>query len=200
MRGMPRTLLTGLALVGSVLCGAGCGSARRAVPNSSLAHARAVAYAHAVNLRSGDVRGMSTYGAEAELSAGERAVQLARCGGGFPGWEAGSLRSVRFETPPLSSRSEAVWSAVRLAPSPAAALRALAANRTPRVRTCTARAFGAVGVHRGPLVHESTTVSALPAPLRGVQGTFALRVIHRVFYREANPRPPEHNWRKNSRR
>jgi hypothetical protein len=188
---MLRAITTMLALVAAGSLMAGCGGGK-ANSTASVTKAHAAAYARAINLRNGDVPGMSAASGEGETTTSDLAARLARCGGGLPVWETGSLRSARFQTDLASPRFEAVWSAIRVAPTAAVAQRRLAANQTPRVRTCIAHALGAVLVQRGPLIRESTSVSSLPTELSGVDGSFGLRLTHRLRYLEANPRPPEH--------
>src|SRR6266566_841700 len=187
---MVRTGVAALALTAGVLT-AGCGTTHRSVSPAQLA-----AYARAVNLREGDVPGMSAVSTEREQTAGPLAVALAHCGGGLPGWDAGSMRSAVFATHSQIEPSvpvEALYSAVRVARSPAIAARDLAANRSPHVRTCIASAVAAVREARGPLVRESASASPLPNVLPGATGIFGLTVTRRVRFLEANPRPPEHN-------
>jgi hypothetical protein len=182
---MVRKGVAALALTAGVLM-AGCGTTHRSVSPAQLA-----AYARAVNLREGDVPGMSTRSEELETTAGTFAVALARCGNGLPGWDARSVRSLGFVADP-SLRLEVVYSAVRAAPSPAVALRDVAANRTPVVRRCIASAFAATPQERGPLVRESIAVSPLPSTVPSAADSFGLMVTNRVTHLEANPRPPEH--------
>ncbi len=173
---------------------AGCGNSN---PASTSAHAgitkaQVVAYADAVNLRAADVPEMTSVSPTGETKASQSNTTLTRCRGGLPGWEAGSVFSAKFhiESP---SRTEAVWSAIRVVPSPTVAVQDLSADRNPRVGACIARSFGAILTQSGPLVRESMSVSLLPSELPGVASGFGLRLTRRVIYREANPRPPEHN-------
>jgi hypothetical protein len=174
----------------------GCGGGKT-VSSDATSHqvstAQAVAYAHAVNLRAADVPGSIVRGEEDATPRNDLAAGFARCGGGLPGWEASSIRSAIFVTEP-AGHFESLWSAIHVAPSSTVAVRDLTADEKPSVRACLARAFGALfASSRGPLVRQSTSVSALPSALRGVKGSFALRMTHRVSLLRANPTPPEHN-------
>jgi hypothetical protein len=164
----------------------GCGGSK-----PSVTKAQTVAYIDAVNLREGDVPSLSTRSDERE-PGGTYAAALARCGGTLPGWEAGSVRSVAFAAE-RGVRLEVLFSAVKIESSPAAAKRDLAAERTPAVRSCTAKAFAATAQERGPLVRESTSASPLQSTVPSATDSFGLMVTNRVTHLEANPRPPEHN-------
>jgi hypothetical protein len=182
-------ILPAIAAVGALTAGCG-GPASTGTP---LAKSHVSAYARAINLRSGDVAGMSITGRDGETSASDLTVRLARCGGSLPGWEVGSLYSARFSRAMSSSRVEAVWSAIRVAPSAAVAQRSLAANETPPVRACVAHAFRAALGQRGPLVRESMAGTAIPIELPGAKGRFGLRLTRRLRYLDARHKPPEHN-------
>jgi hypothetical protein len=187
LRGMIRSMMIRIAVEGmvvavtSVLVG-GCGGNKST--SATISRARAVRYANAVNLRAGDFPRSTTYGKRELTAATPLGIAVARCGGGLPGLEQGSLHSEE-----LATSHETVVSAIRVAPSAKVAAQRLAANRTARFRACIARAYTGVQTSRGSLVHERVSASALPVELPGAQRSFGLRVTEYISYAEASPRP-----------
>jgi hypothetical protein len=182
-----------LCLAATCVLSAGCGGSER------VTKAQTIAYARRVNLREGDVPGMTAVYFEYETTAGTLALKLARCGSDLPGWDAGSIRSVSLEhalfqleratpLPPL----EAFYSAIKVAPTATAAVRNLTVNRSPRVQACIATAWASVSPSTGPLTRRSSSVSVLRNRLLNASGSIGLTLTERLAFLEANPRPPEH--------
>jgi hypothetical protein len=162
---------------------AGSAAARIAAP-SAAARAHAAAYAHAVNLRAGDVPGMISRVREHRAAAPPLGAAVARCAGGVsrPDQIIG-IRSPRFRnrTPALrpgqsaaSTRlsTEALTSEVYVMRSEALARQDVAAAASARARACI------VSIRKraeaGGFEHH-VQVSALHVPLAGA-GAYGVRI------------------------
>lgn len=165
---------------------AGCADTVSSVDTQSASQpvtdAQAVAFAHAVNLRAGDIPGFTSNGNEIEApKPGRLALQEIRCSGGV----SPARRIVRSESPELSavhgSFSEIVKSAVEVWPTPAV----VAANSSPshrsRSRACFVRFLRAL--HRrinlerkGRMQIGPFTIVTVPNPLPGATTSLLTRV------------------------
>lgn len=74
-----------------------------------------------------------------------------------------------------------------VASSPTAGTHAADADRSPKVQRCLAGVIASIYTSRGPLVHKSTSVSALVPG--GLPDAFGLRVIHRETLANARSHP-----------
>jgi hypothetical protein len=173
-----RLIATNLALLSIGLLAAGCGSSKHGgseAQNSS----QALAYAQAVNLRKGDFPGAMPFGQDQETARANYSVNLLRCGGVLiPGAEFGGIHSPRFFKEDKPGFEEAL-SGVRVMSSAAVAAQRLAANQTASVRACFA---SAVGLQDRKSVVQIET-APLPAVLRSVPGSFALREVFTLAHR-----------------
>src|SRR5277367_3130213 len=138
----PAAICCGLVAAGSLLSCCGNGGAASAAnattkPTTPVSKAQAVAYAHAVNLTTADVPGMTSEGQEGEFhEAGRSSVEFARCYGGVsPALQAAEIRSPLFFAT-HGRESQLVWSRVEVWPTPALAARSSAAYLSPRGGIC----------------------------------------------------------------
>ncbi len=152
---MVRIATACLVLAATLAVFAGCGNSKPASAGPPGARVL-TAQAEAINLRTGDVPGMSVTSYGSDVAPNAIGVQLRRCAGALPDWEAGSLRSAKFAP---QSLSHLVWSAIRVVPSPTVAVRDFAGNRTAQFRNCVASVFAAAVAKSGSLVHERTSAS-----------------------------------------
>jgi hypothetical protein len=163
-------------------CGSGGGSSASSgspVAGTSIAKARAVAYADAINLGGADVPGATIVKSEGEAKAPTLAgVELARCTGGVsPELRIVNIHSPAFRVASASERGR-VRSAVEVMPSAALAARNNAAARSARGRSCLARFLARALPEQstGPLRHGPVSISSLPNSLPGADGSFGLRL------------------------
>lgn len=176
-----------VAAMGGVVAGCGGGSSSPAASNASdtskpITKAQATTYAHAVNLRAGDVLGMTMSGrpeTESEVAKERHSTEeLNRCAGGVSlEHQLVDIRSPKFSRGDELQHQE-VGSGVSVLSSAALATQELAVVRSARGRACITRfakrqfAQGS----SGPLHSGRMTTSLLPAPVAGIGGSFGLRV------------------------
>jgi hypothetical protein len=185
----PRTLLLALvALILLLVVGDGAAlatgfSVNKAVfgaRTASITKAQAVAYARAVNLRSGDVPGMAMTGPGKSEGTRERrsAGSLARCAGVVSqGQQLVDISSPSF-TRGKALEQEQISSGVSVLSSAADAAREFAAIRSARGRACITR-FAERELSRessGLLHYRGIVVTRLTAPLAGIGASFGLRL------------------------
>jgi hypothetical protein len=173
------TLLLGLL--------AGCGSTVSAVNTTSsvsgsITEAQATAYAHAVNLRAGDIPGFTSNGNEIEApKPGRLALEETRCSGAIsPARRIARVESIEFSAG-RAAYSEIMKSAVEVWPTPAL----VAINNKPdqrsRSRACFARFLRALH-HRMNLERKGRmqigpfTVNTAPNRLPSASNSFLTRV------------------------
>jgi hypothetical protein len=179
-------LVAGLLLVAG-LC-AGCGGATASVvgattPTSKqLTRARAVVYAHAVNLRAGDLPGFSSTGDETEVpKPGRYGLEYSRCRGGVNP----ARRIAEISSPELSAGKalygKIVRSTVEVWPTPAIVAGNNAKSHSPRGRACLMRFLDAVHEQmnrerKGRAQIGPFTVTIAPNPLPGVSHSFLTKI------------------------
>jgi hypothetical protein len=187
---MPRaTISLALALAAASL--SGCGGHRRAEPtsqhtlNGSLSAARALAFAHAVNLTAADVPGFSAAGPTRPKSRAEKRAEgeLFRCAGArgaSTGAHADDL--ARASSPSFELKRGivdlSVSSEVGVSRSAALANAELAAIHSRRVRSCFTRFLQSVlsgGKPRATSIGHVAIESGNP-PAPGASGSFGWRV------------------------
>ena len=153
---------------------------------------RAAAYARAVNLREGDVEGLTAVTPEHELAPGSTANRVSRCAGiSISGKNV--FVSARLEGPrsPTSSvplevrRPVAVFSEIVVTPSKALAQQQVAIDDHHRVAQCFAEAAGLVSSTQ-PLKTTKAAIERVPAALRRA-GASGFRVRTVTTLRSANP-------------
>ena len=151
------------------------GHAERQTRASTLS--RAMAFARSVNLRAQDLPRAIASGEEAGTARSAFTDGVTRCGGGLPGWEAGSVHSAKFLE---EATGNIALSAVHTIGSARVARERLAADVRPRVRRCLAKAFRALGP-AGALVRKRFIVSPLRERVRGVTMVgvrLAITIVH----------------------
>ncbi len=192
----PRSALSVL-LVGVLLGGcSGAGQQRQSTP---ISHARLAAYAHAVNLRGGDVPGATAHSPEGFDLPGEHVTVAFDCsGGGVVGTRETVhspefISSALFEPPRSRSRVsfQAVASSVQLERGPAVATGDVAADRKRSVERCLGDYFNAAQGARGPLVDNRATIEPLSLTLP--VASFAFSATTREHYKSAQPQPRQPN-------
>jgi hypothetical protein len=167
---------------------AGCGGATASMVHVTLptsgrvTRARAIAYAHTVNLRAGDVPGMTVVVPGGEVTAPTRAAaEFASCSGGVNP----ALRIIKLQSPVFSAgdprQAQTLESTVEVWPTAAVAARNNAAYLSSRGRACFARSLEALHnhvnkQHPGQLQYGPLTVTIVASPLPGVSHSF-LRTI-----------------------
>jgi hypothetical protein len=174
-----------LAATGGIAAGCGGGGSsttRSKTPEATkpITNAQAAAYAHTVNLRAGDVVGMTMSGRPESETVKEKhsTRELIRCAGGVSlEHQLVDIKSPKFSRGRELQREE-VGSGVSVLSSATFATRELAAVRSARGRACITRFVkqefskeGAGQLHLGAI-----TTSLLPAPVAGLGGSFGLRV------------------------
>jgi hypothetical protein len=170
-----------LSLVLALLI-AGCATIAAAgfdASTASITKAQAVAYARAINLRLGDVRGMTITGpAEREGSRGQHSSgELERCvGSASPGQQLIDIGSPTFGRGGALEQSQ-VSSGVTVLSSAAVAAREFAAIRSARGRACIARFARREFSHEssGLLHYRAIARAKLTAPVAGIGESFGLR-------------------------
>jgi hypothetical protein len=178
-----------LLLIATGALAAGCGSSGGSsagsgspIAGTSITKARAVAYAQAVNLGAADLPGSSIIKAEGEGRAPTVAgVEFERCAGGVsPERRIVDIHSPGFRVA-SASKGGRVRSAVEVMPTAALAARNNAVARSARSRACFARALPEQST--GPLRHGPVSISSLPTPLPGADGSYGLRLTTTVIGR-----------------
>jgi hypothetical protein len=185
----PRALAVVLVLIAVLLCA--CGGAQHARPTAGkssrtgagkpLTRARALVFAHAVNLTSADVPGFVASRPRASETAVEKRLeqQLRRCagGGGAPNAALAHEQSQSFQLK-RSILDLGVSSEVGVSKTAALAAGELAAIRSQRVRGCFTRYLDTLlksqrnaGAAPGPV---SIAAGTPPAP--GAAGSFGWRI------------------------
>lgn len=181
-----RMLVTVLALAatGGIVAGCGGGGGSATTGSTSAARkpitkAQAAAYARAVNLRAGDVLGMTMTGRQEGETAQEQhsTREVDRCAGVSPEHQLVDIKSAKFSRG-QGLQHEEVGSGVSVLSSATFATQELASVRSARGRACITRFAkqqfsreGAQQVHLGQI-----TTSPLPTPVAGIGGSFGLRV------------------------
>jgi hypothetical protein len=174
----PAALSLALALL--IAGGATIAAAGSDAGTASITKAQAVAYARAINLRAGDVPGMTVTGpAEREGTRGQHSSgELERCvGSANPGQQLIDIGSPTFGQGGALEQSQ-VSSGVTVLSSAAAAAREFAAIRSARGRACIAR-FARREFSRessGSLLYRAIASTALTAPVAGIGESFGLRL------------------------
>ncbi len=178
---LPTTACVALLMSGLL---AGCGAASAVGTSTSasgpISNAQAVAYAHAVNLRAGDIPGFASHGAELEApKPGRLALAEIRCSGTTnPARRIARIESAEFSAG-RGSHSELVKSAVEVWPTPTV----VAVNNGPhhrsRSRVCFARFLRALH-HRMNVERKGQigpfTITTAPIPLSGAVNGSLTRV------------------------
>jgi hypothetical protein len=179
-----RNLAAWLVLAATAMLVTGCGNSSNTSSSSAaliagppITNAQALAYAHAVNLRTSDWPDSRAYSSEREIHQTHLDADVARCGGAFPLFEAGGI-----ESPTLLRRSkpEVVVSIVHVVESAAIARQRIAADRSIAVRSCIARAYETslnqpVRTERRITSHVTVTVPLTPPP--GTGGSVGLDLL-----------------------
>jgi hypothetical protein len=185
---MPRIVATWLVLGAASGLAAGCGGSRSVIAEGEtisasppIAKPLAIAYARAVNLRASDVPEMGINSSEGEAPSPKRsALEFARCYGGVsPERRVVGIHSPEF-TSGRATQSKLVESESEVMPTPGLAARNNAANRSSRERACFVDFQEAFNKQRNKqrarqLLYGPSTVSPLPNPLPGVNGSFGRR-------------------------
>ena len=182
-----------LLATGSLLTGC-AGSSGTSTPSATpqtavpISKAQAVAYARAVNLRAGDVSGMTIETPEGEAPAPKHsAFEFARCYGGV----SPARRTVKIHSPEFSAgraaQSKLVESSIEVWPTPGLAARNNATYLSSRGRGCFVRFQEAFNkqLNRqrgGQLQYGPPTVVMEPNPLPRVSQSF-LRTIAQPLLR-----------------
>jgi hypothetical protein len=178
-----------LLLIATGALAAGCGSSGGSsassgspIAGTSITKARAVAYAQAVNFGAADLPGSSIVKAEGEGRAPTATgVEFERCAGGVnPERRIADIHSPSFKVTSTGKRGR-VRSAVKVMPTAALAARNNVAVRSARGRACLARTLpeqGTAALRYGPV-----SVSSLPTPLLGADGSYGLRLTTTVIGR-----------------
>jgi hypothetical protein len=148
----------------------GCGGSGHSQTSGSITRAKALAFAHEVNLRAGDLPGSvatSTEGEAPEPSA--RGKQFARCAGTTnPVEKVVDVRSPSFRL--AGSRlGGKIKSNVEVMPSAQLASRTFAAGKSSRGRDCADRLLESILGQRNESPNRFThlTISSIPSPLPG---------------------------------
>jgi hypothetical protein len=157
--------------------GSAAGAARAAGATGPVTRARAIAYAHAINLKAGDVPGMTVAEPEREAPTLTRsAAEFTRCDGGVS-----HARTVaKINSPEFSAgrgrNSELVQSRVEVWPTPGLVAQNTAAFFGPRGRACFLGLLEASNARldkqRGRRQHGVPTLATVPNPLPGVEQSF----------------------------
>lgn len=174
-----RASIVALALVGCLLSALGCGSAQApasAAASAPVTTATAVAFAHAVNLRAGDLSKAEALGAEHSApSPGSAAFRFARCAGAVsPAQLIVNVRSVLLWSQTKHQR-QAIQSHVAVMSSAAVARRNLDTSTSRRGLRC-ARSAGDTSV--------SPLAIALPGGARAVGSRIARPQSGQVTYKD----------------
>jgi hypothetical protein len=190
---MARALGISGAFLAAAICASGCGSgssstssqaaagtSRATEAPGSIGKARAIAYAHQVNLIAADVPGSRVISQEREAKAPSAAAQeFARCAGAAsPERQVADIQSATFV---LGRPIEAtrVRSSIEVFPTASLAAHNYAAIRSARGRACLARllpqAVQSTPTRRARLLGP-TTVSFLPSLLPPGQKSFGVRL------------------------
>jgi hypothetical protein len=166
---------------------AGCGGTVAAVdttssPRHPLTRTQAAAYAHAVNLRAGDLSGFTSDGSEREAPPpGPLAVQYIRCAGEI----SPAHRIARIESTELSAGhgrySEIVTSAVEVWPTPAFVAANNTASDRARSRACLPRFLRLRHRQINLERHERMqigpfTITTVPNAIPGASNSFITRL------------------------
>jgi hypothetical protein len=189
-----RVTATWLVLGAAGGLASGCGGSHSAIAqgatlsaSAQITKAQATAYAYAVNLRAADVPEMSIGSPEGTAPAPMRsAFEFARCYSGVsPARLVLNVHSPEFSIG-HGAQSELEESEVEVWPTPDLAAHNFAANHGSRERACFVRFQEADNRNRnrrrsGQLLYGPLTVSALPAPLPGVDRSFGLRIVQSLL-------------------
>jgi hypothetical protein len=166
---------------------AGCGGTVSAVDTTRpawepITEAQAVAYAHAVNLRAGDIPGFTSNGNEIQAAKpGRLALEEIRCSGAIdPARRIARIESTEFSARP-ASYGKIIKSAVEVWPTPVLVAANNSPSRRSRSRVCFARFLRAL--HRrvnlgrkGRAQIGPFTIKAAADPLPGAIKTFLTTV------------------------
>lgn len=167
---------------------AGCGGAAASVvrvtlPTSSqVTRPRAVAYAHAVNLRAGDLPGFTSAGSETEaLKPGRYSLEYSRCrGGANPARRIAKISSTEFSAG-SAFYGEVVQSTVEVWPTPAIVALNNTRSHSARGRACFEHFLEAVHKQinqerKGRRQIGPFTITIVSNPLPGVSHSFLTRI------------------------
>lgn len=152
-----------------------------ATPTSGrITKAQAVAYAHAVNLRAGDMPGFTSSGSETEVPGPRReGLEYIRCRGGVdPARHVANIQSTELSAG--ANRAfyiKTMQSAVEVWPTPAMAALNNATAYSSRGRACLVRFFEAIRKRinqerKGRRQYGPFTITTVPNPLPGVSHSF----------------------------
>jgi hypothetical protein len=162
--------LSGIGLGLAALLATGCGASNVASARGGTAPvtwARAIAYAHAVNLRPSDWLGSKASSKEREIHQTRLGADMARCGGAVPLFEAGGIESPSLIRP---SKPEIVVSIIHFVASATIARQQVAADRSSVVRSCIARAYE-TSLNQPLPIGEHLSHVTVAVPLIRVPGT-----------------------------
>jgi hypothetical protein len=171
----PFGTLAALAVLSSAL--PGCGSSSPATSTVPPTKAQATAYAHAVNLRSGDLPGMNVTEAEHEV-APETSTAVQSCDGiANLAQPIVKVDSVSFAGV-SGSEHEQISSNVEVMPTPRLAAQKNAAEQSARAISCAERLLlPKLSALNGSRVHFGhATITRLSDPLPGVPGAVGIRI------------------------
>jgi hypothetical protein len=180
-----------ILVVAGVLIGTGCGGSKSTSTSSHHASSsagadvtktQATAYAHAVNLKPGDVPELTAAGAEREASPKKGAEEGARCSGApSPSARVANIDSAKFRGS-SAAPLETISSEVVVWPSSAIAERNAAAQTGPRGRACAQHLLERLALKTltSRVRLASSSISWLPAPLHGARGSYAAHVTMNV--------------------
>jgi hypothetical protein len=194
-------LALGIAVtaVGSGLSGCVGGTAATSLQvtaaSSPITKAQATAYARAVNLQPVDLPGMQVASPEMESPPPMRlGREEERCVGDVgPDLLVARIRSATF-TGTVAPEHEQIRSAIEVMPTAALAARNYAANASQRAISCTARFLPRLLAKssRARVRYGHFTVTRLPNPMPGVNGSFGFRVEATILGVPAalEPTPP----------
>jgi hypothetical protein len=181
-----RLVAAGSAILLAVGLLAGCGGStasvvKAALPTSGpITKTQAVAYAHAVNLRAGDVPGFAGSGGEREATGPTReGLEYIRCRGGVnPARRIADIYSTELsaETGHVFY-AKSMQSAVEVWPTPALAASNNTTSQSSRGRACLVRFFEAIRTrinreNKGRRQHGAFTITTVSNPLPGVSHSF----------------------------
>ena len=154
--------------------------------------AQAVEYAHAVNLRVDDLPGMRVTKPEGEGNApGRQDRELATCDGGpNPERLIAKIHSATF-TGATEGEDEEIKSNVEVEPTEALAAKSDAVALSQRFLRCLVRLLpGTFEKATGRAHYGRATVSRLPTPLPGVEGSFGVEITTTVTSAARVGQPP----------
>jgi hypothetical protein len=179
----PAAAWLAIAAAGGAFAGCGGSTTTAAVPRASAlatpTKAQATAYAQAVNLRAADLPGMSVAELERESPPSKpMGRELERCVGTVnPDLRIVKIISAKFAGA-VEAQHEQINSNVEVWPTATLAARNNAASQSRRATSCAERLLPRLlAKSSGARVHYGrVTVTRLPDPLPGVDGSFGIRI------------------------